>query len=238
MRFVPPLLRRRCGDGARAMLHVAERCCPEPLRSRVSCVFGSRQGPIGTTTELLDQVTGSGPVSPALFTHSVHNTHLGLYSLWTHARGAGSSVAAGAETFATAFLEAACALHRSPGFPALLVVGDERYPPRLDAAAGHAHGTYAVALLLERAEGSAVGEILHFACQETAEEPTAGDLPDALAFVRFWLAGERTLRLVHDQRAWLWMRRSEPEQLDEERDPPLSGPQPDATKEQRRESIR
>ena len=53
-------------------------------------------------------------LSPARFSHSVHNTQVGLFSIWARNPLPSVSVAAGAETFAHGFLEAVGRLQREP----------------------------------------------------------------------------------------------------------------------------
>ncbi len=205
--FVPPLLRRRCDELARGMLHVAEACCGARWRSEVSSVFGSRHGPIATTAELLEALAGGKPVSPSGFTHSVHNTQLGLFSIWAENTRSGSSIAAGPETFGNAFVEASTLLRREPGRPTLLVVGEEEIPESLAAAATEPNGHWAVAFLLENADdGEALGFEIVPRGDEGSGEPALRPLPDGLAFLRWWLMEEDRLQLAHGRRVWTWVR--------------------------------
>lgn len=205
--FVPPLLRRRCDHLARAMLHVAEACCGARWRSEVSCVFGSRHGPIAITTELLEALGSGSSVSPNGFTHSVHNTQLGLFSIWAHNTRSGSSVAAGRDTFSNAFVEALTLLRREPGRPTLLVVGEEEIPAPLAAATSEPNRHWAAGFLLEQAGN---GESLGFeiAARDDAwpTEPDVRPLPDGLTFLRWWLLGEDRLQIVRARGTWTWQR--------------------------------
>lgn len=205
VRFVPTMLRRRCDDLARMMLHLAEVCCGG-LRSEVTSVFASRQGSICTTVELLERLAVDAPISQALFIHSVHNTQGGIFSIWAGNQHASSSMAAGIETFPHAFLEAVGVLHRNPGRPVFLAVGDESYPEPIASMADHFHGGYAVGLLLA-ADGEGVSLRFGLDAVNSAASSAAGPLlPDAIAFVRWWLSQEPSLRIVHGPRTWTWMR--------------------------------
>ena len=82
LRFMPPLERRRCDQLSRMMLDVAHRCSSDTAADALPCVFASRHGSICTTAELLEQLALDAQISPASFSHSVHNTQLGLFSIF------------------------------------------------------------------------------------------------------------------------------------------------------------
>jgi len=122
--FLPALLRRRCSALTRIMLTVAFECCGEDERAQVGSVFASRHGNINESIELLERLALRLPLSPTRFSHSVHNAQAGLFSIAAGNRRASSSIAAEAETFGCAFLEALSFLERRPEIPVLLVMAD------------------------------------------------------------------------------------------------------------------
>ncbi len=201
--FLPALQRRRCDQLSRMMLHVAHACCNDALRSEVVCVFASRYGSCATTVALLEDLAADAPLSPIRFSHSVHNTQAGLFSIWARNSRPSASLSAGAETFAHGFLEAACALHREAGRPVLFVAGDEPVPERLAPLAGHGSGALAIGLLLA---GSGPGTALDFRLEAAGEGASGSEQRHELAFLRWLLSGEETLRLSSEARAWVWTR--------------------------------
>lgn len=202
--FLPALQRRRCDPLARAMLYVANQCCPQQHIATVPTVFASRLGPIGTTVAMLRDLADSRPVSPTRFSHSVLNTQAGLFSIWAGNRMPSTSVSARQETFAQGYIEALCMLHRSDAGRVLFVVGDESIPAELEALHDEAAGGYAVALLLARDDGSAL---------DLDREPDELDCaperawPDALEFVRWWLGDAPSLAIRRGGVRWRWSRR-------------------------------
>jgi hypothetical protein len=166
-------------------------------------VFATRHGPFATTVALLEELAAERPLSPTRFSHSVHNTHAGLFSIWAGNQQPSPSLAARGETFAHGFLEAACRLAREPGRPVLLVAGDEPTPEPLRALDPDACGLHAVALLL-RADGD--GERVALRLENGAGGPPQSGLPDALCFLRWWRSGERELVLARAERTWIWSR--------------------------------
>jgi hypothetical protein len=201
------MARRRCDDQSRAMLQVAHACCEADLRGQVACVFASRHGSFATTVSLLEDLARDAPLSPARFSHSVHNTQAGLFSIWAGNRQPSTALAAREETFAHGLLEAACLVRREPERPVLLLVGDEAVPAPLEPVAGRAHGTHALALRL----GPGGSLCLRLEPPAGRADPGAARAgaaawPPALEFLRWWLSGDATLRLPSPLHTWVFER--------------------------------
>ena len=201
--FLPAMQRRRCDTLSRMMFEVAHRCCEEQPPADVACVFASRHGSFATTISLLEDLARDAPLSPARFSHSVHNTQAGLFSIWARNPLPSVSVAAGAETFAHGFLEAVGRLHREPERPVLLVTGDESVPDPVAELADPALAPHALGLLLA---GDGAGAPLRLGLEACRTEAKPERWPDALEFVRWWLSEEPTLRIARPPRAWTWTR--------------------------------
>jgi len=202
-RFVPALLRRRCTPLSRIMLTAAFECCDESEREQVRSVFASRHGNINESVGLLEAIAQQRSISPAKFSHSVHNAQAGLFSIAAANREASSSLAAEQDTFAAGFLEALTHLEREPSRPVLLVVGDV---PLCDAFASLVEepaASYALALLLHR---DGPGERLGFGHAERSAPPRALAWPDAIEFLRWLLGDDRELELGHAKHRWVWKR--------------------------------
>ena len=88
------------------------------------------------------------------------------------------------------------------GTPALLLCGDELLPRSLAELEVHPYGSHALALLLDAREG----ETLRFGLEPRVQQASPSEHPDALEFLRWWLAGGPTLRRTHETRAWTWSR--------------------------------
>lgn len=200
--FLPPLQRRRCDALARMMLHVANECCTTDERATFPVVFASRFGPIDTTVALLEAIARGETVSPTRFSHSVHNTQLGLFSIWSGNRAPASSIAAGAETFAAGFLEAAALMQRLDAEHVLYVVGDTCIPEPLDSLGVEVETSHALALLLAQPQtGPRIG-------MRRTTNASSQPWPDALSFVQWLLGDQAELRLGNGESAWCWIRDS------------------------------
>jgi len=190
-RFLPALLRRRCTPLTRIALTAAFDCLEEAERDGVRTVFASRHGSLNESVELLDLIVRGERISPAKFSHTVHNAQAGLFCIATGNRQASSSLAACADTFACGYLEALAHLEREPGRPVLYVMGDVALSPTFAPLVTEPPGAYALALLLAR-EGT--GPELAFDLPGDGPVGTR-PWPDALEFLRWLLAEEAALAL-------------------------------------------
>jgi len=190
-RFLPAMLRRRCSPLTRIVLTAAFGCLEEAEHEAVRTVFASRHGSVNESIELLGRIVRNERLSPARFSHTVHNAQAGLFCIAAGNRQASSSLAARADTFACGYLEALAHLERDPDRPVLYVMGDGRLAPTFAHLVREPPGAYGVGLLLAR-EGT--GPELAFDLEGragTGERPW----PDAAEFLRWLLAGEPALAL-------------------------------------------
>ncbi len=208
-RFLPPLLRRRCTALSKAMLHVAFEGCPAEERALVRTVFASRHGENKESFPLFEAIAKGQPLSPAKFTHTVHNAQAGLFSIASGNRQASSSLSGERDTFASAFLEALTHLEREPARSVLVVTGDVAIAPLFAPLLDEPEAAYAVALLLAwEGEGTRLGfELVPGAREKEARAAKSGAWPQALEFVR-WLHDEDApaLELGVGPRSFRWHR--------------------------------
>jgi hypothetical protein len=199
VRFIDASLRRRLGPLARMMLHVARDCAGDagPLR----LVFASRHGELGYTVALLRALAAAEPLSPTLFSLSVHNAPAGLFSTFRGDRAESTALAAGAETLGQALLEAYCQLATDPGVPVLVVYGDEPLPQEYrefgEAQDLQPRGR-ALAVLLS-ADAPRRTEVL----AEAAGDAASSDEAQAESFVRHLERGGPG-RWVGGGKRWSW----------------------------------
>ena len=115
------------------------------------------------------------PISPVMFSNSVHNATAGYFSIASGSRRASTSIAAGNGTAAAGLLEAAL-IARSEQRPTLLMVYDAAPAEPLAGCAGMIAHIFAVALLIGPAADS--GRSLSLSIDSTATEENR--LPEAL----------------------------------------------------------
>lgn len=191
-RFLPAMLRRRCTPLTRIVLTAAFDCLEEAERGAVRTVFASRHGSLNESVDLLTCIVRGERISPAKFSHTVHNAQAGLYCIATGNRRASSSLAARGDTFACGWIEALAHLEREPDRPVLYVMGDVPLVPTFAGLVDEPPGAYALALLLAQD-----GEGPEVALSIEAEPPAADARawPDALEFLRWLLGADPALAL-------------------------------------------
>ncbi|MDJ0786913.1 MAG: beta-ketoacyl synthase chain length factor [Myxococcota bacterium] len=206
--FLPPMVRRRCTPLTRMMMRAAFDGCPEALRSEVRTVFASRHGSINESLELLQRVVADKPLSPARFSHTVHNAQAGLFSIAAGNRAASSSLAAMEDGVAAAFVEAATHLDREPGRPVLVVLGDaplsETFAPLVDEV----QAAYAVAFVVATPEGEPALRV-DFGPGDPDTPPPPW--PQALELLRWLRGAEPELELRGPRSALRFVRGAGPE---------------------------
>ena len=202
MSFLPSLFRRRCSALSRLMLHVAYAACESESLATLPTVFASRYGELALTLSLLDLLARSEPLTAAGFTHSVHNTQVGLFSISTKNREMATALSAGVETFPCAILEALALTERAGGGAALLVIADEPVPSTFEAFDDEPTGTYALALIIERASSGHGLRLVPSGDPPRASRPA---WPQAMEFLRWLLSEEPSLTLGR-RRPWTWHR--------------------------------
>jgi hypothetical protein len=213
---IPPMLRRRCTPLSRAMLTAAFDAASGLDAAEVRTVFASRFGSINESVELLRNISRDERMSPARFTHTVHNAQSGLFSIAAGNRHASSALSARAESFACGFLEALTHLHREPSRPVLLVTGDVPLVEDFHSLIDDPQAIYATGLLLAfDGDGTAVSFDVHGAAEPSAPGVAiaAADADrrgwsDAAEFLRWMIRGEAALTLRGNGREWRWRRRS------------------------------
>ncbi|HYM27242.1 MAG TPA: beta-ketoacyl synthase chain length factor [Steroidobacteraceae bacterium] len=194
MKFVDPMLRRRLGPLARALLHVANDCAGQ--RRGVRIVLASQHGELSYAVQMLRQLAAAEPVSPALFSLTVHNAPAGVFSIARADRSPSTAVAAGEETLCQGLLEAHGQLEED-GEPVLFLYGDAPLPAEYRPYAERPDPSRALAMLLERGAQRAVS----LDCRD-AEGALSAE-PQADAFFRHLEQGAPG-RWTGAARTWSW----------------------------------
>jgi len=145
LKFIDPMQRRRLGPLAKMLLHVAHECVGDLPRARV--VLASQHGELSYAVSMLRALATAEPVSPALFSLSVHNAPAGLFSILRGDRSGSTAVAAGEETLGEGLVEAYGQLDESDE-PVLFLYGDAPLPVEYRVFAERPDPQRVLALLL------------------------------------------------------------------------------------------
>lgn len=183
---LPAILRRRVtAVGQMAFRTVCALSVPDAARF----IFCSRHGEFQRTLGILTALATGEPVSPAEFSLSVHNALAGLLSIAWHNRAGHTTIAAGADSFRSALIEAASSLIEQPDEPVLLVYFEDRLPGPYGEVADSDDTCVALAMVLAAPRHAASDVILELApCATVAAAEAASD--QARAFLRFLLTDE------------------------------------------------
>ncbi|MCP5059174.1 MAG: beta-ketoacyl synthase chain length factor [bacterium] len=204
-RFLPAMLRRRCTPLSKILLKVASEGCSEAERSQARTVFASRHGSINESIGLLENVARGERISPAIFSHTVHNAQAGLFSIAMDNRQASSSLAGREDSFGSGLLEALGHLEREPERPVLFVMGDVPLDPVFASLVDEPACAYGVALLLARSGATNEGG---FEVALERRPPDAKPLawPPAAEFLRLWIGGDASFSIATSQHLWRFTR--------------------------------
>ena len=170
-------------------------------------VLASRHGEFSRLLGILDALAQDELPSPTDFSMSVHHAMAGLLSIHAGNTAGHTALAAGADTFGMALLEAASCIAEQPDEPVLLLYGDE---PLSGAYAGFCDEDTRLPLVAAFALSSPVlGEravitALEPRGSEAASPGTTGCA--ARDFLRFLLSDAASAISHGDRIGWRWHR--------------------------------
>lgn len=203
--FVPAMLRRRLSSLSRMVFNVAARCL-DGDSSPDAYVFCSRYGEYERTFGILSDLARREAVSPAAFSHSVHNTSASLFSIDREDPAAFTALAAGAATLETAFIESWSLLQSQEASRVLLVYHDEPLPPLYDEQVTNVTERCALALVLQPCEANPKTDRLQLSWEGNSSDsslPIEADDP-ALRVLRMLINGGDPFTNDTGRLLWSW----------------------------------
>ncbi len=128
--WIPALQRRRLSPLDRTACALAHECLNAAgfTTEEPAMVLASRYGEIGILAGILTSIHDRAPVSPTVFSGSVHHTALGHLSILRHDHAPSCAVAAGPATFAAGWWETFCLAEAKPQTPVLLIAAEDEFP--------------------------------------------------------------------------------------------------------------
>ena len=121
VKFIPSLLSRRLTKVEKIGLFLTHKL--EPLPENCQIIFASRFGEWQQTIDLIQQFFAEKEMSPAGFSHSVHNAMPGVLSVLNKSTNSYTSIAAKEWTIENALIESFCAKK-----PVLFIFAEEETP--------------------------------------------------------------------------------------------------------------
>lgn len=148
--FIAPGARRRFKPMARAVVYTAMQAIGHADWAEVPLVLFSEHGETHRGLRIMTDIANSEPVSPAEFSHSVHNAIAGQLSILTGNTNPVIAVANSGEGLGGALLEASLLLRTSDYTQVMVVCYDEPLPEFYAAYADSPCAVLAVAVLLAK----------------------------------------------------------------------------------------
>ena len=170
-----------------------------PPERHLPTVFASRHGEVISTHHMLTELVKKEPLSPAEFSHSVHNAIVGQASIFRHDRSESVSISAGDDTLAAGFVEAAGLLLDFERV--LLAAYDEPVPDPYRAEMPQENERWVLVALLGRGEPNLVIE----RDEQSVPEALKGGVATSRALKA--LLGSTTgapLRQTGEHHDWVW----------------------------------
>ena len=199
---LPMMLRRRATPLGQKILMAALALGETARTSRY--ILASRHGEFSRQVGILGALANAELPSPADFTMSVHHALAGLLSIHTGNTQGHTAIAAGADTFGMALLEAGACLQEASGAPVLLLYADERLPPPYNVYenADAAEALVAAFALANPSPGETriVTEFTHNGGGGGGTGCVARD------FLRFLLSEAGEARSTSERITWRWQR--------------------------------
>jgi hypothetical protein len=206
--MLPPILRRRVSAlGQMAFKAAGKLSVPESVRF----IFCSRHGEFIRTLGILIALAAGEPVSPAEFSLAVHNALAGLLSIASRNTAGHTAIAAGADSFRSALIEASSCLMERPDQPVLLVYSDDSLPDPYAEIADSDEICVALAILLtsprhNTRDVNARDVVLELPPPGIMAKTAESASGQALAFIRFLLTEKSEERPGGERAQWRWLR--------------------------------
>lgn len=201
LKQIPPIKRRRLKGLSKMAMHTSLSCLDKVNFSadEVYTVFASQHGEIGRTTSIVNDIVDGNDVSPKDFSLSVHNSSLGLFSIFNKNRNCGTSIAAGSNTFGFALLESYNLLKRHPDQTVLLTCFDLEVDQPFDRLQQRKYPSYSLSLLLSLNKTS--GQDISFSFERSGKvnHPVQ---PIATSFFEFLQGEKNTAQLTSTDYNW------------------------------------
>ena len=119
--FIPALIKRRLTLVEKIGIYIANNLLP--IDENVKIIFASRFGEWRETIKLIRQMYDESEMSPAGFSHSVHNATPGMFSIINKFKNNYTTIASNEDTIDSSLLEAICSKE-----DVLLIYAEEPIP--------------------------------------------------------------------------------------------------------------
>ena len=201
LKQIPPIKRRRLNVLSKMAMHTSLICTEQANidPSQVITVFASQHGELNRTIKIVNSMISEQEVSPKDFSLSVHNSALGLFSIFNNNKCQGTSIAAGGNTFGYALLESYNYLTRFPQKNVLLTCFDLQVSEPFDQLQDALFPGHSCSLLLSLDPER--GQRLSFNFNRL-DAIAKQNLPLELNFFDYWYSNQQASVINSTNTAW------------------------------------
>jgi hypothetical protein len=197
--FLPPMKRRRLSLTARMALRAAHDCLDG--QQGMNSVFCTRYGEFEKCFGILKDICAGDGVSPAAFSHSVHNFAPGIFSITTGNTANSTLVSANAATLENAVIEAA-SVAKEQSCDVLLVYFDAALPAEYYTFSREEEASACLAMIVSSEEGVPVSLSWQ---KRTKLGPTPAGISASVITLVSLIEGTTDTATVDDGRlVWSW----------------------------------
>jgi len=144
--FLPLMQKRRLNSLNKIFFYVVNAC--EPKDRNLPIVFGSRFGELQRTLKILQSLGAKEQISPTDFSHSVHNTPVALYSIFTKNQQPANAISAGEDSLMATLFETASQFYTEKKDILFVFVEDKLPEPYTISNAQEIDYAYGLAMLI------------------------------------------------------------------------------------------
>ncbi len=180
VKFMPLALRKKLSQLSKLALSLINETLEDELVRGVPVVLSSRHGESSTIVELLNSVGANEASSPMLFSRSVHNASIGLWSIAAGSKAPHISISAMDYSFRAGLIESILRLRSEKYDKVLFVYVDDKVPEEFTQFLEEPLEPYGGAFLLSKGEEISFSDLF-------SETNNISELRDFKVFLNFAL---------------------------------------------------
>jgi hypothetical protein len=202
--FLPKRTFKRLSRLSKMALYAAHYAQEGSPLASGSPVFCSRYGEFLTTMRILDDIRAGVPASPMDFSHSVHNTAQGLFSVWQKQTRPAAALAAREGVIEQAAAKAYAQLRQGDAAVLTVYHEDVLSPPYRENPAPPLLPLALAMMISEKPEGAARRVELSFSPGDGERQPPVYGNRHEHALARLLASGTGELTLSLNRLSWTW----------------------------------
>ncbi len=178
VKFMPLALRKKLSQLSKLALSLINETLEDEQLRGVPVVLSSRHGESSTIVELLNSIGANEASSPMLFSRSVHNASIGLWSIAAGSKAPHISISAMGYSFRAGLIESLLRLRSEDYDKVLFVYVDDKVPEEFVQFLAEPLEPYGGAFLLSKGDEISFSELF-------SEAKDVSEIEDFKVFLNF-----------------------------------------------------